>query len=55
MGINVKNESMTNREKYHFDDFTLDNNKRLIELAKEKGFKFIMHKDEILPERKVII
>ncbi len=46
---------MTNREKYQFDDFTLDNYKRLIELAKEKGFQFILHKDEFVPERKDII
>lgn len=46
---------MTNREKYHFDDFTLVNYKRLIELAKEKGFQFILHKDEFVPERKDII
>lgn len=46
---------MTNREKYQFDDFTLDNYKHLIELAKEKGFQFILHKDEFVPERKDII
>lgn len=46
---------MINREKYHFDDFTLDNYKRLIELAKEKGFQFILHKEEFVPERKDII
>ena len=46
---------MTNREKYHFDDFTLDNYRRLIQLAKEKGFQFILHKDEFVPERKDII
>lgn len=46
---------MTNREKYHFDDFTLANYKRLIELAKEKGFQFILHKDEFVPGRKDII
>lgn len=46
---------MTNREKYHFDDFTLDNYRRLIKLAKEKGFQFILHKDEFVPERKDII
>ncbi len=46
---------MTNREKYHFDDFTLENYQRLIKLAKEKGFKFILHKDEFVPERKDII
>lgn len=46
---------MTNREKYHFDDFTLANYTRLIELAKDKGFKFILHKDEFVPERKDVI
>lgn len=46
---------MTNREKYHFDDFTLDNYRRLIRFAKEKGFQFILHKDEFVPERKDII
>lgn len=46
---------MTNREKYRFDDFTLDNYKRLIKLAKEKGFHFILHKDEFNPMRKDII
>ena len=46
---------MTNREKYHFDDFTLDNYRRLVKLAKEKGFQFILHKDEFLPERKDVI
>lgn len=46
---------MTNREKYHFDDFTLDNYRHLIQLAKEKGFQFILHKDEFVQERKDII
>ena len=46
---------MTNREKYHFDDFTLDNYRRLVKLAKEKGFQFILHKDEFVPERKDVI
>lgn len=46
---------MTNREKYYFDDFTLENYRRLIRLAKEKGFQFILHKDEFVPERKDII
>lgn len=46
---------MTNREKYHFDDFTLENYRRLIRLAKEKGFQFILHKDEFVPVRKDII
>lgn len=46
---------MTNRVKYHFDDFTLENYQRLIRIAKEKGFQFILHKDEFVPERKDII
>ena len=46
---------MTNREKYHFDDFTLENYRRLIVLAKEKGFHFILHKDEFVTERKDVI
>lgn len=46
---------MTNREKYHFDDFTLENYRRLIVLAKEKGFHFILHKDEFVPDRKDVI
>ena len=46
---------MINRKKYHFDDFTLGNYRRLIKLAKEKGFHFILHKDEYVPERKDII
>ena len=46
---------MTNSEKYHFDDFTFDNYKRLIELAKEKGFQFILHKDKFEVERKDVI
>lgn len=46
---------MTNREKYHFDDFTFENYQRLINLAKEKGYQFILHKDEFVPERKDII
>lgn len=46
---------MTNREKYRFDDFTLDNYRRLIRLAKNKGFEFILHKDSFIPRRKDII
>ncbi|MBO6254723.1 MAG: hypothetical protein J6O49_13925 [Bacteroidaceae bacterium] len=46
---------MTNREKYHFDDFTLDNYQRLLRLAKKQGFEFILHKDDFVPERKDII
>ncbi len=46
---------MTNREKYHFDDFTLSNYRKLIRLAKSQGFQFILHKDDYIPERKDII
>ena len=46
---------MTNREKYHFDDFTLDNYKRLLQLALNRGYRFILHKDEFVPERKDVI
>lgn len=46
---------MTNREKYHFDDFTFENYRKLIQLAKAKGFQFILHKDEFVSERKDII
>lgn len=45
----------TNRKKYLFDDFTLENYQRLIRLAKEKGFTFILHKDDYCAERKDII
>lgn len=46
---------MTNREKYRFDDFTFDNYKRLVQLAVDKGFQFILHKDEYVHERQDII
>lgn len=46
---------MTNREKYHFDDFTLDNYKRLVQLAVDNGFKFILHKDSFEAGRRDII
>ena len=46
---------MTNREKYYFDDFTLENYKRLVNLAKEKGFQFILHREEFVQERKDVI
>lgn len=46
---------MNNREKYRFDDFTFKNYRKLIQLAKAKGFQFILHKDEFVPERKDII
>ena len=46
---------MNNREKYRFDDFTFENYRRLIQLAKTKGFEFIFHKDEFKAERKDLI
>ena len=46
---------MTNREKYHFDYFTLDHYREIVQLAKDQGFQFILHKDEFVPERKDII
>lgn len=46
---------MTNREKYHFEDFTLANYKHLIQLAKDNGFQFILHKDEFDKDRKDVI
>lgn len=46
---------MTNREKYHFDDFTFENYRRLVSLAKEHGFSFIFHKDEYVVGRKDVI
>ena len=46
---------MTNREKYRFSDFTFDNYRRLIRLAKARGFQFILHKDPFDVDRKDII
>ena len=46
---------MTNRDKYRFDDFTLDNYMRLVHLAKDRGFNFILHKDNFVSNRKDII
>lgn len=46
---------MTNSEKYRFDDFTFANYRRLLQLAKDRGFEFILHKDEYRPETKQII
>lgn len=51
----VNNTSMTNREKYHFDDFTLANYKRLVQMAVDNGFQFILHKDKFVQERKDVI
>lgn len=46
---------MSNREKYYFDDFTLTNYKRLIQLCINKGFQFILHKDAFIQDRKDVI
>ena len=46
---------MTNREKYKFEDFTFDNYRKLILLAKSRNIRFIFHKDEFVPERKDVI
>lgn len=46
---------MTNREKYNFDFFTIKNYKNVIQLAIDRGFQFIFHKDEFQPERKDVI
>lgn len=46
---------MTNREKYNFDYFTISHYRELVQLAKDQGFQFILHKDEFMPERKDII
>lgn len=46
---------MTNKEKFHFDDFTLTNYKRLVQMAIDRGFQFILHKDAFVPERKDVI
>ncbi len=46
---------MTNKRKYLFDDFTFDNYRHLLKVAKDKGFTFILHKDDYLQDRKDII
>ena len=46
---------MTNREKYHFDDFTLENYRKMIGLALDKGFQFISYVDTFVIERKDIL
>lgn len=47
--------AMTNKEKYQFDYFTLDNYKRMVALAVEKGFNFISYTEEFVEERKDIL
>ncbi len=46
---------MTNREKYRFDYFTLDNYKKLVALAVERGFSFISYTDKFVEERKDVL
>lgn len=46
---------MTNREKYKFDYFTIDNYKKQLEFAIENGFQFISFTDDYHVERKEII
>ncbi len=46
---------MTNREKYRFDDFTLSNYHRMLELALARGFQFIGYVDEFIQDRKNIL
>ena len=46
---------MTNREKYRFDYFTLENYAALVKLAVEKGFQFISYTDEFVEDRKDIL
>ena len=46
---------MTNREKYKFDDFTLANYERLVELAVKNGYQFISYTNEFVEGRKDIL
>ena len=46
---------MTNREKYKFDYFTLNNYRKLLELAIANNFQFISFSDNFVSERKDII
>lgn len=46
---------MTNKEKYKFDDFTLDNYRKLIMIALSNGFQFISYTDEYDANRKDIL
>lgn len=47
---------MTNREKYNFDYFTIDNYNTLVKLAVDKGFKFLTYTDDLLhSDRKEIL
>lgn len=46
---------MGNREIYKFDYFTIDNYRRIVELAVKQEFSFILHKDDFVVTRKDII
>lgn len=46
---------MTNREKYNFDCFTIENYQYLVKTVKERGYEFILHKDKFILDRKDII
>ena len=46
---------MTNREKYDFDCFTLENYPMMVELALTRGFKFDFYKDDYDWSKKIIL
>lgn len=46
---------VTNREKYKFDYFTIENYRKQVELAIENGFQFILFSDDFKEDRKDII
>lgn len=46
---------MTNREKYNFDFFTIDNYEKMVRLVRNLGYEFILHKDVFVEERKDIL
>lgn len=46
---------MTNREKYDFDSFTLENYPRMLELALGKGFLFDLFKEEYDWTQKILL
>lgn len=46
---------MTNREKYNFDYFTIENYRQLIALAIKQGFNFISYTEDFIEKRKDIL
>lgn len=46
---------MNNREKYKFDDFTLENYRRLLKMAINEGFEFISYQDTTDPDKKEML